>query len=169
MSILGWHPSERQLSLYAGEDLSFLGQWLIGWHVRRCPASEAKVAAYVRARTELLAQPPVPEPDFAALGHRIRVEAAQNAGPQTRRRGWRLAAAGAGAAAVAVAIALILPVGSREPPVPRRSAAEGVLPPAKVTLLYEGVEAQLTAEGTLSVRSFHPGSGVLTVTDYYAP
>ena len=169
MRILNRHPDERQLSLHAGGDLRLLNGWLIARHVKKCRQCEAAVTAHARVRAELLAHPPVPEPDFAALAHRIRVEASQNAHPATRDYGWRLAAAGAGAAAAAVAIALVLPVGSPEPPDSHLAAVETAPPAAQVNLLYEGFEAQVTAEGALSVRSFHPGSGILTVTDYYAP
>lgn len=169
MRALNRHPDELQLSLYAGEDLNFLNRWRVARHVKNCRQCEAAVMAHSRVRTELLAQPPVPEPDFEALAHRIRVEAEHVKRAGTRDRGWRWAVAGAGAAAAAVAIALLLPVGSPELPGSRRAALETIPPPAEVALLYEGADVQVTREGALSVRSYHPGSGVLTVTEYFAP
>lgn len=169
MRDLSRHPDERQLSLYAGEDLNPLDRWRIARHVKKCRKCEAAVTAHSRVRTELLAQPQVPEPDFEALAHRIRVEAAHAKHAGTSDRGWHWAVAGVGAAAATVAIALLLPVGSPELSGPRRAAVDTIPPPAEVTLLNEGADVQVTREGALSVRSFHPGSGVLTVTDYFAP
>ena len=164
----GFHPDEHKLSLLAGGDLAFPGRWFVARHVARCPDCAAAVAAYASARAELRSLPPAPEVDFRALAHRIRVEVAQTGGPAPRNRIPRWAApVGLGAASAAVAVVLLLPLGSPGPAKLPRAAMGS--PEPEVQLLHEGAEAQLTADGGLSVRSFHPGSGALTITDYYAP
>lgn len=168
MSTSNRHPDERKLSLFAAEDLAAWERWLIGRHVAKCPECIAVVSAHSRVRAQLLAESPVPQADFKALAHRIRVEAAHATGPATRERGWRWTAA-AGLAAAAIAVVLVLPDGSLEAPPSRQAESEPSESPLQVPVFYEGMEAQVTAEGTLSVRSFHPGSGVMTVTDYYMP
>ena len=168
MRLKGFHPDEHRLSLFAGGDLAIPGRWLVARHVAGCPHCAATVASYASARAELRALPPAPEVDFRALAHRIRVEVAQTAdsAPRNRIPHWA-APVGFGAAAAAVAVVLLLPLGSPGPAKLQRAAMDS--PEPEVRLLHEGAEVQVTADGSLSVRSFHPGSGALTITDYYAP
>lgn len=164
----GRHPDEHDLSLFSGGDLPFVRQHLVARHVAKCPGCAATVAAHASARAELRALDPVPEVDFQALAHRIRVEAAQTAPATPGHRGRLLAAgAGAGAAAAAVAVVMMLPAGGPTPTEGPRATTESAWPGPR--LLHESADVEVTADGGLSVRSFHPGSGGMTITDYYAP
>ena len=163
-----WHPNERLLSLLAGNDLGVLPRQLVRRHVARCDQCASTVAGFQGLRSELARAKPVPEMDFEALAHQIRAAAALDPiRPSAGRWRWN-AAAGAGLAA-AIAVALLLPVENRDSHEPDMVGAI----PSEATWSMPGTgagtEAQLTAEGGLTVRAFHSGSGTLTVTDYYAP
>lgn len=165
------HPAEHEIALLAGGDLGALRRWRIARHVARCESCQSTAEGYARLRAELGVAKAVPEVDYQALGHKIRVALAQ-AGQQPERRDtwiWR-AAAGMGLATAAVLLALLVP--SRGPETSLSPTASSVgsgqaLPGLQT--LADGTEAQVTAEGRLSIRSFHQATGTLTITDYYAP
>lgn len=163
------HPTQRELALLAGGDLGRFARWRVTRHAARCPMCRSAVASYVQDRRELGALAPLPVVDFAALGHQIRVAAAQ-AGPRRvshGRRRWGIAGAALAAAAALVALFLQVPDTRREvfPATPRM----GLLQPAGFAGLPAGADAQVTADGHLSFRAFYRGSGQLTITEYYVP
>lgn len=163
------HPDEATLALLAGDDLAPLSRLRVGAHVKRCEACRAIVASYARMRTEVAEGSAVPEVDFAALAHRVRVEAEQQRERTGISVGWRRKAAYAALGAAALAIALILPFPADETP-DRDTAAERLAYDAMPALeQFQGTEAQVTSDGSLSVRTYHQASGSLTITDYYAP
>ena len=167
MRFFDWHPGERLLSLFAGNDLGALQSRLVRRHVARCDACANSVAGYVSLRAELARAQPMPDVNFGALARQIRAAAAVD--PPARRTGhWRWHLAEAGLAA-AIAIAVLVPV---ETDGPADAGIVSTLPDEAVWSVPEafvGTEAQLTAEGGLTVRAFHAGSGTLTITEYYAP
>lgn len=167
MRFIDWHPSERLLSLFAGNDLGAWSRLLVGRHVAGCDDCAQSVAGYESLRAELARAQPVPETDFGALARQIRAAAAMEPLPSpTGRWRWHLAEAGL---AAAIAIAVLLPLETDGPSVP---AIVSTLPDEaawSVPEAFVGTEAQLTAEGGLTVRAFHAGSGTLTITEYYAP
>jgi len=163
------HPDQSTLSLLAGGDLAPLTRLRVGSHVKRCEACRRTVASYTRMRSEVAAGSVVPEVDFAALSHKARVAADQ----QRERDGvpvrWRRRAAYAAFASAALALTLILPL-------PNDESSERVAPveglaydEAPVMPHLEGTEAQITSDGSLSVRAYDHASGTMTITDYYAP
>lgn len=163
------HPDESTLSLLAGGDLAPLARLRVGSHVKRCEACRRTVASFTRMRSDVAAGSVVPEVDFAAISHKARVAADQ----QRERDGvpvrWRRRAAYAAFASVALALTLILPF-------PNDESSERVAPveglaydEAPVMPHLEGTEAQITSDGSLSVRAYDHASGTMTITDYYAP
>ena len=165
------HPTEHEIALLAGGDLGPVRRWRLARHVARCEGCRTTAEGYARLRVELGAPRALPEVDFEALGHKIRVALAQ-AQPQPAPSVawlWR-AAAGIGLATAAVLVALLVPFGGPETGLPQTASSAG---PSQALPLFQalgnGAEAQVTAEGRLSVRSFHQASGLLTITDYYAP
>ncbi len=163
------HPTQRELALLVGGDLGRFARWRVTRHAARCQVCRRAVASYEQDRRELGALAPLPAVDFAALGHRIRVAAAQ-AGPRRAlpgRRRWGIAGAALAAAAALGALFLQVPDTRREisPATPRT----GLLQPADFGGLPVGADAQVTADGHLSFRAFHSGSGQLTITEYYVP
>ena len=164
------HPDEFTLALLAGGDLAPLSRLRVGSHVKRCAACRRIVADHARVRSEVAEQAVVPEIDFAALSHRVRVEAKQRHGRAGISVGWRRKAAFAAlAAAAALALALNLPfpddeASDRGAPVEHLASATA---PALAQL--QGTEAQITSDGGLRVRAYHQASGAMTITDYYAP
>ncbi len=167
MSRLLRHPGDEALSLFAGGDLGRARRYLIGRHVRHCRQCRAAVEAYQLDREKLRAASPVPDVDFRALAHRVRVAAATERSAPSSRGAWGWAAA-AGCAVVAV-IALTLPTGTVEETGPGTAAMERSRPAGQMPALDAGLDTQVTADGSLSVRAFHPGTGTMTITEYYAP
>ena len=163
------HPDEATLALLAGDDLAPLSRLRVGAHVKRCEACRAIVARYARMRTEVAEGSAVPEVDFAALAHRVRVEAEQQRERTGISVGWRRKAAFAVLGAAALAIALILPFPGNESPDQGAPAEQLAYDAVPALAQFQGTEAQLTSDGSLSVRTYHQASGSLTITDYYAP
>lgn len=165
------HPAEHEIALLAAGDLGALRHWRLARHVARCESCRTAAEGYARLRAELGVAQAVPDVDYHALGHKVRVALAQ-AEPQPERGGawiWR-AAAGTGLAMAAVVLALLVPSRGPETKLPPPASSVGssqALPWFQA--LADGTEAQVTAEGRLSIRSFHQATGTLTITDYYAP
>ena len=163
------HPDELTLALLAGGDLAPLGRLRVGSHVKRCETCRRTVASYARARSAVAAGSVVPEVDFAALSHRVRVAAEQQRERTGISFGWRRKAALAALGAAALAIALILPFPGDESPDQGIPAEPLVHDLAPALAQFQGTEAQITSDGSVSVRTYHQASGALTITDYYAP
>ena len=160
----GRHPSERSLGLHAGGDDAFARRWLVGHHVRKCPECRVAVDEFRRGAAALRAALPAPRADLAGLAHRVRVEAAQARAAPTPPGAWRWkTAAGATLGGLALAAALSLPRPGPDSPAAGEAAAPALALP------HEGAETLVSAEGRLTVRSYHGGSATLTVTEYYAP
>ena len=166
MRFFGWHPGERLLSLFAGDDLGALPRLLVHRHVASCDDCARSVAGYESLRAELARARPMPNTDFGALARQIRAAAADPLPPPTAH--WRGHLAEAGLAA-AVAIAVLLPVETEAPSDPAIVSTPPDEAAWSVPEAFLGPEAQLTAEGGLTVRAFHADSGTLTITEYYAP
>ena len=165
MTFRNRHLDEATLALFAGGDLAQLAQRRASRHAAQCQACQAAIESYARARDEMAQARAVPEVDFEALAHQIRVAALQ-AAPAARSASWRWRlGAGAGLAAGALALALIGDV--PEPPAQLSASADPAQPDSLGT--FDHADAQVTVEGRLTVRAFHPGSGMLTITEYYAP
>ena len=79
---------------------------------------------------------------------------------------WKAAAAGLAATAAIVALLLH---GGGEVPGPPGSSAEETAFSSQLPVLGEGEDAQVTSDGTLSVRAFHSEFGAMTITEYYIP
>ncbi len=170
MTQLRRHPDNTSLTLFAGGDLGLVRRWLVGRHVLECPQCRAAVSAYRVDRERLRQELPVPEIDFAALAHRVRVTAEQGGLETPPRAGWRWkTAAAAGLVATAAILALVVPNRGVDDPDPQRAAVQQLHPDGQAALFDAGAEAQVTARGSLSARAFHPGSGTMTITEYYAP
>ncbi len=168
MKIFVGHPDERALSLFAGDDLGFLQRLLVERHIAKCGTCMASVASYERLRAQLASEARMPEVDFEALSRQIR--AAARTDFRHARGQWRWKApAGAALAITALIAALFVSEQDDETTLPGMAVVEPGGGAWDVPLLLEGVEAQITPEGRLSVQAFHPGSGTLTITDYYAP
>ena len=165
------HLDERTIALHAGGDLSRLRRWLANRHLARCPACRAALNEYAGLRGALGQARPVPQVDFGALGHKVRVAAAQSRpapGAQTRWH-WRAAAGvGAGVALAALATLLLVPNSNDSKSDPALAATPVPAAPAELGPLADA-DVQLTGAGSLRVQAFHAGSGTLTITDYYAP
>ncbi len=164
------HPDDTVLSLFASGDLGPTSRWLVGRHVSHCEQCRTAVSAFRLDRDELQREMPVPDINFEAMAHRIRVMADQTrtgtvTGPDRR---WKTIAA-AGFAVVAVVVALLAPNGGLESPLPQRTAVDIPRPAAQLPVLEPGSEAQVTSQGNLSFRAFHAGSGTMNITEYYAP
>lgn len=160
---------EHTIALHAGGDLGRLRRWLADRHLAGCPQCRAAVSDYAGVLDELAQTDPVPEIDFDALAHNVRVAAVQARPVRGAQTGWRWrAAAGAGLAAVALGMLLLIPESDD-------SAADSTLVATSIPALpdqmgpWDGDDVQLTSTGSLRVQAFHPGSGALTITDYYAP
>lgn len=163
------HLDEHTVALHAGGDLGRLRRWLADRHLAGCKKCKAAVNDYAGVLDELARARPVPEIDFDALAHNVRVAAVQ-ARPirsaQTGRR-WR-AAVGAGLAAVALGMLVLIPETDD-------SGADSTLVATSIPAVpeplgpWDAEDVQLTSTGSLRVQAFHSGSGALTITDYYAP
>lgn len=163
------HPDEFTLALLAGGDLAPLSRFRVRSHVKRCAACRKTVADHARLRSNIAERSVVPEVDFAALSHRVRVEAEQRRGRTGVSGGWRRKAAFAALAVSALAVALILPFPGDEAS-EQGSPVENFAYDTTPTLAQvEGTEAQITSDGGLSIRTYHQASGAMTITDYYAP
>ncbi len=162
------HPSEKRLSLLASGDLSRIARYFANRHIARCKRCRAVLDEHVALRSKLKASMSVPEVDFSALAHRIDVAAVQSQEWQRPQGpGWRWAF-GVGFAVGAMAVFLLLPrpdgSGAPDP-----TANVALVAPHSLEAVRGSAEAQVTAEGHLAVRAFHPTSGNLTITEYYAP
>jgi len=160
---------EHTIALHAGGDLGRLRRWLVDRQLARCPQCKAAVSEYSEVLDELARAHPVPEIDFDALAHNVRVAAAQSRPVRGRRTGWRWrAAAGAGLAAVVLGMLVLIPDSDD-------SEADSPLVATSIPALpaqmgpWDGDDVQLTSTGSLRVQAYHSGSGALTITDYYAP
>lgn len=163
------HPDEFTLALLAGGDLAPFSRLRVRMHVKRCAACRKTVAEHARLRSDIAERSVVPEADFAALAHRVRVEAEQRRGRTGISVGWRRKAAYAALAVAALAVTLILPFPSDEAS-EQGSPVENLAYDTTPTLAqFDGTEAQITSDGGLSVRTYHQASGAMTITDYYAP
>ena len=165
----GSHPSDLLLSLLAGDDLGALRRFRVRRHVEACEMCAATVAEFRSLRDELSDSAAVPDIDFKALEHQIRATARAEgilARPAGRR--WKVPAA---AAAFAASLLLALFTGGPVGETVRPAAAPGGIANGALieNLTLPGSEAQITADGRLSVQAFHAASGTLTITDYYLP
>ena len=169
MNILGRHPDEQTLSLFAGGDLGALAQRMVSRHVNRCEACRAAVASYSRVRTEVAGHSAVPDVDFEALAHNARVALEQRRSESRVGDRWRWKAAVGGLAATALIAVALIPMEREESPAP--AVATGQLDPdlTRLPAAFDGMAAQITSEGHLAVRAFHQGSGTMTITEYFAP
>ena len=163
------HLAERTIALHAGGDLGRVQRWLAERHLARCPQCKAAFDAYVGVRNRLAETSPVPQIDFAALAHNVRVAAAQSGSTSVEPRRWRRPAiAGAGLAAAVLAMLVLVPNFNEtksDPP-----AIATAIPAVPEDLgPWADADVQLTSAGSLRVQSFHSGSGTLTITDYYLP
>ena len=169
MKIFDRHPHERALSLFAGNDLGPLRRLLVRRHLANCEACADTVASYESLRAELASAAPVPAVDFEALSRQIRAAVAAEITPETRWRWHGKATAGAAlAASVLVAVVFLFQQGD-EPGPQSLAVAEPADHAWKEPFDAESVDFQITSEGGLSAQAFHPASGTLTITDYYAP
>lgn len=160
---------EHTIALHAGGDLGRLRRWLVDRQLARCPQCKAAVSEYSEVLDDLARAHSVPEVDFAALSHNVRVAAVQSRPVRSRRTGWHWrAAAGAGLAAVALGMLVLIPNSDD-------SEADSTLVATSIPAVpaqmgpWDGDDVQLTSAGSLRVQAFHSGSGALTITDYYAP
>jgi len=106
------HPSETDLALYAGNDLSRLARLRVDWHLRTCGKCQQEVTEFSSLRAETVRNAPEPDVNWSRLAAemkaniRLGLEAGECIGPlQTRHRGhapWTWAAM-ATAALIAVA------------------------------------------------------------------
>lgn len=163
------HPDEFTLALLAGGDLAPLSRLRVGAHVKRCEACRKTVADHARQRSDIAERSVVPEVDFAALAHRVRVEAEQRRGRAGIFIGWRRKTAFAALAAAALAVALILPFPGDESSDQGTPVEDLAYDTTPTLAQFEGTGAQITSDGSLSVRTYHQASGAMTITDYYAP
>lgn len=169
MTLFVRHPDERTLSLFAGGDLGTLAQRFISRHVSRCEACRSTVASYSRVRTELAEHSAVPDVDFEALAHNTRVALEQRRSESRVGNRWRWKAAVGGLAATVLVAVAIIPLERDQSPAP--AIATGQLDPelTRLPAEFDGMAAQVTSDGHLAVQVFHPGSGTMTITEYYAP
>lgn len=171
MKPLRRHPTEERLSLCAGGELGWFGRWRTARHAAKCRTCERTIENFRLLRAELSCAQPTPRVDFRALAHRIDVAAEQAAGHGRPRSAWRWrVAAASGLAGAAAALALLLAPGEDSPASPERANAVQPVPAMDIPqVVHEGLEAQITPDGRLRVRSFQAGSGQLAITVYYAP
>lgn len=163
------HLDEHTIALHAGGDLGRLRRWLVDRHLARCPQCKAAVNDYSGVLDDLAQARPVPEIDFDALAHNVRVAAAQSRPIRGTQTGWRWrAAAGAGLAAVALGMLVLIPNSDDSEADPTLVATSIPAVPEQIGP-WDGDDVQLTSTGSLRVQAFHSGSGALTITDYYAP
>ena len=163
------HLDERTIALYAGGDLGRIRRWLANRHLSRCPICRDAVAAYSDVLSRLAEAPPVPEIDFSALAHNVRVTAEQSPPVPSTETRWRWrAAAGAGLATAAIATLMLVSNSNESKPDPTLTATAVPAVPEELGPWAEA-DVQLTSAGSLRVQSFHSGSGTLTITDYYLP
>lgn len=183
MRIFGGHPRERDLALFAGGELGPLSRWRIERHLESCAACKAEAAAYFHLSAELSELAELPDIDWNALARNIRAAAARDApGRLPPRFGWDWKTAAAPAAAACLALA-VWAVRENPPPAPASpagsppavsAAADGFAeergaPYSAALDEWSSPDAQITAEGRLSMRSFDARSGTMTITEYYAP
>lgn len=160
---------EHTIALHAGGDLGRLRRWLVDRHLARCPQCKAAVSEYSKVLDDLAQVRPVPEIDFDALAHNVRVAAAQSRPIRGTQTGWRWrAAAGVGLAAVVVGMLVLIPNSDDSEADPTLVATSIPAVPEQIGP-WDGDDVQLTSTGSLRVQAFHSGSGALTITDYYAP
>ncbi len=259
MNLLAAHPTEKDLALFAGGELGPLSRWRIERHLESCGACKTEAAEYFHLSDKLSALAEVPDVDWDALAHNIRV-AASNATPEPRSATTRWIWGVSGACASAVCLVLVIQVtkqpqpksslsptdslaevaapreaqtepaqneqrlGFADAPADRKESAAALASPNRVATAnkldvqtslaemepagarardvtakkvevagkidaltaqesFRGAasddtlasnewstpDAQITAGGRLSFRSFDAGSGVMTITEYYAP
>ena len=160
---------EHTIALHAGGDLGRLRRWLVDRQLARCPQCRAAVSEYSEVLDELARARPVPEIDFDALAHNVRVAAAQSRPIRGTQTGWRWrTAAGVGLAAVALGMLVLIP-SSNDSEGDSTLVATSIPAVPEQTGPWDGDDVQLTSTGSLRVQAFHSGSGTLTITDYYAP
>lgn len=179
MRLFGGHPSERDLALFAGGELGPLRRWRIERHLQSCAACKAETAAYFHLSAELAELADLPDIDWNALAGNIRAAAAQAAPERTPPRlGWIWKVAAAACLLLAVlAVRENGPSTTDSPadaPAAASAAAGGAAAEpdflsAAAFEAWSSPDAQITAEGRLSLRRFDAGSGAMTITEYYAP
>lgn len=264
MNLFAAHPTEQDLALFAGGELGPLSRWRIERHLESCGACKTEAAEYFHLSDRLSVLAEVPDVDWDALAHNIRV-AASHAAPEPRPAATRWIWGASAAVASGLCLLVIVQVSQKEQPTSTLDAVDSPLAvtsqleaqveeaqnkqklgfadasadrkesggfeaaaalaspsrissanEAKVARLIEPLgqaggraralpaeksevakkidaladqdnfrsvsssdivasnewsspDAQITAEGRLSFRSFDAGSGVMTITEYYAP
>ena len=163
------HLDERTIALYAGGDLGRFRRWLANRHLSRCPICRDAVEAYSAVLSRIAEAPPVPEIDFSALAHNVRVTAEQSLPVPSTETRWRWRAAAGAVLATAAIATLMLVSNSSESKPDSKLAATAIPAVAEEFGTWEGADVQLTSAGSLRLQSFHSGSGTLTITDYYLP
>ena len=264
MNLFAAHPTEQDLALFAGGELGPLSRWRIERHLESCGACKTEAAEYFHLSDKLSVLAEVPDVDWDALAHNIRV-AASHAAPEPRPAATRWIWGASAAFASALCVLLVVQVTQKEQPTssldavnsplaitaqletqveepqnkqklgfavaladrkesgkiegavalasPSRDSSDNeakvargleplgqaggrarALPAEKsevateldalrdqdsfrgvsssdvlASIEWSSPDAQITAEGRLSFRSFDAGSGVMTITEYYAP
>lgn len=169
------HPDERYLALLAGEDLGPLRALLVRRHVARCPACAETVSSHRELRRQFRAEAGIPAADLGPLALRIRASARRLAPAATPSpapsRAWRpvLAAAAVVVAVVSVGVLDRAPDWERGAGTPSPAGQEFWASSTADPHDLPSGQAQITARGALSVRSFDAGTGTLTITDYHLP
>ncbi len=182
MKIFGAHPNERDLALFAGGELGPLSRWRIERHLESCASCKAAAAEYFHLSAELSELAELPDIDWLALARNIQAAAAQAAAVRPAPSLARLWKIGAAAAAAACLLLAVWAVREGRPAAPLGLQAETAAiadkanAPAQHDVLstaafdeWSSPDAQITADGRLSLRSFDAGSGAMTITEYYAP
>lgn len=143
-----------------------LARWRVNRHLRSCAGCRQAVEGYRSSRRELAASGEVPEVDFSALVRQVR--AAHAADPGSRPLPARPLLVAAAATAAAGLWLVLAPTRQGRLPeatvaAPSELAEEGAL------LGLDGRETQIGENGQLSLRAYHSQSGILSITEYYAP
>ena len=169
MKFLSRHPDERTLSLLAGRDLRGPERYFARRHVQRCEACRATVEDYVRTRDLVAREASLPEVDFAALKHRVRVAVEHERGASPAGAGRRRQAVAAVLASAIIVVAALLRMAGVEFSRPEAAVTQIGREAEPLAVPFDRTRAQITSDGNLSMRVFHEGSGTMTITDYYAP
>jgi len=140
MNVFAAHPTEQDLALFAGGELGPLSRWRIERHLESCGACKTEAAEYFHLTDKLSVLAEIPDLDWDALAHNIRV-AASHAAPEPRPAATRWIWGASAAFAGGLCLLLIVQVSRQEQPT---SALDAVNSPLAIT-------AQLDAQADAQV------------------
>jgi len=177
--VLGRHPGEHDVALFAGGELGPLGRWRIEGHLEGCARCRQAVAEFFELRSRVIDLGELPAIDWIDLADRIhrRAETARERPRPVVR--WRPAWAGAAALVLLVAAGWYVNRTLQATPVVvsldgSAGAVELRVGNGQILTLLHDAQKETpvswrVSAGAVSARYLDAGTGQITVNHVYAP